>query len=92
MSDDKLYDAASKGAHAQQFLEDDTFRNAFETMKAGLISRWQDSAALTPEDRERLWLCVTLLDKLKATIANVVSNGRVAQAEIDMLVAKDKAA
>ncbi len=92
MSEDKLRDAVNKGYQAQRLMEDEAFSEAFDTLKNAMIAKWHDDTTLLPEDRERLWVGIRNLERLRSTLMTTVTNGRVAQKDIDLLIGRNRAA
>lgn len=90
MSEDRLHDARVKAARAEALLNDETLTEAFDKLKTTYIDAWQ---ATTPHDekgREKLYLAVNLLGKIRQNLATMVSNGRIADAELKELIAAEE--
>ena len=91
MSDDRIHDAISRGARARALLEDDLLTEAFGTLVETYMEAWRVSRVEHKEDRERLWLAVNLVGKLRDQLINVLNNGKIAQAELDQITGREKA-
>jgi hypothetical protein len=50
-----------------------------------LIDKWRITASA--EDRDRVWQAVQIAEKVRHMLGLVISNGRLAQAELDKLIA-----
>lgn len=86
MTDDKLNEAISRGARAERLLSDDLLQEAFDILERDYIRGWRDTGARDTDARERLWQALHVLAKVRAHLATVVSNGKLAQRELDDLV------
>lgn len=84
MSDDKLHDAIQKGARADALLRNETFQEAIEAVKSGLIESWKLSK--TVEDRERIWLSVHLVEQVKKAIVAASDNGKISRVQLTQLI------
>lgn len=52
-------------------LEDQNVKDAFESIDKDLKDEW--ATARTPEERERLWLAVNVMDRLKTWLQSASS-------------------
>jgi len=75
---------------AKALLDDELFNDAIKQVRAALMDTW----AICPkaEERDRIWISVNLLEQIKSALINTVGSGKVAQAEIDAIAAREKAA
>lgn len=87
MADDKTQIAIVKGARAKAKLDDETFNDAFKQVREGLMEQWTICA--DPAGRDRAWIAVNLLEQIKSALINTASNGRVAQADLDAMTARE---
>ena len=71
-----------RGERAQRLISDDLLKEAFTTIEAEIAQEWRRAPARDVEGRERLFLMVRLLDKLKAHFESVIADGRMAAGEI----------
>lgn len=69
-------------------LEPLAFKEACELLTKELMTVWKTSRST--EDRERIWSSINLLEKIEDTLSIVASNGRVAKADLDMLISRKK--
>jgi hypothetical protein len=65
-------------------LENEAFKDAIGALAEQLMDRWRVSSDSV--ERERIWLSVNLLDQIKAKLAIVANNGKLAKKEFDELV------
>lgn len=75
----RIYD----GARAREVLENEAFLWAFESTEKELIEAWKNSPARDEEGREKLYLMLQLLGKIKATLTNSMETGKLAQMELE---------
>jgi len=61
---------------AKRLLNDPLLKEAFETLKTDLMSRWENSGSAELEARESIWLAMRLLDKIHSHLASIVETGR----------------
>jgi hypothetical protein len=66
-------------------LENEAFKDATSALAEQLMDRWRVSS--DPNERERIWLSVNLLDQIKAKLAIVANNGKLAKKELDEITA-----
>lgn len=92
MNEVKLASDVSKAARAAALLNDDTVKAALAQMRADYIEAWTLTSARDTDARERLWQAVQVVGKFGDHLNSVVANGKLAQAEIDAMTARDKAA
>ena len=90
MNDDKLNAAMVRGARAQELLRSELLQECFAQLEADYIETWKTLPALATEAAERLRIAVNVVGKVKEHLERVAANGRLAQTEIDALVAADK--
>lgn len=87
---DKLQKDISKAAKARALGEDEAFNGAVAQVREALMQNWVNCK--DPEGRDRIWITVNLLEKLADALVATVNDGKLAQAQIDALAAREKAA
>ena len=90
MSDDKIHLAIDRAAKAQALLDNDLLREGFEQLEAAYISAWKISPARDAIGREKLWVAVNVVGKVREHLHRIISDGKLAQADLKMRF--DKAA
>jgi hypothetical protein len=85
MTDDKLNEAISRGARAERLLDDDLLQEAFDALERDYVRGWRDTGARDTDARERLWQALHIVAKVRAHLVAAVSNGKLAQPELDDL-------
>lgn len=77
-----LDDKAQRGREAEQILAHPLFAEAFDTISQEVLDAWKASPARDVEGREKLFLTLKLLDRVKAQIVAVMQDGQTAQATL----------
>jgi hypothetical protein len=75
----RVYD----GDKARQVLENEAFAQAFEDIEREYIDAWKNSPARDEEGREKLFITVKLLHKLRVVLEATLDDGRLAYAEME---------
>lgn len=83
-----LAQAISRAARAKSLLNDDLLREALFALEANYIDHWRVTKATDTDARERLWLAVQVVGKVRDHLKHVVDDGKIAQAEMDALLGK----
>ena len=78
MDEQKLMGMVDRAHRAQR--EYDEVKASLDLLDAEYAERWRASA--DPETRERLWLAVQVLEKVKAHFRKVIADGRRADDEL----------
>lgn len=86
---DRVQMTINRGHRAAQLLESEAFNDATTTLAEQLMDRWRVSN--DPNERERIWLSVNLLDQIKAKLTIVANNGKLAKKELDEITAGRRA-
>jgi hypothetical protein len=89
--DDKIQIAISRGARAKALIEDDLLRECLATMELTYIEKWRTTSVGQTEARERLWQAVNIVGLIRDHLRYVLDNGKIAQAELNKMVAEEKA-
>lgn len=82
MSEGKLREEAERGEQARAVLDNPAYVLAWGRMRQELIDIWVRSETGNAEARERVWLSVRLLDRLKAEFEKTMRSGRLSAAEL----------
>lgn len=86
MSDDKLHDALTRAAHARDLLNNDLLSEAFKTLESSYTDAWRTSAVDQVAAREKLFLAINIVGKVRDHLQGIVNNGKLAQHELDELI------
>jgi hypothetical protein len=86
MSDEqKLQEAAGKAIRAQELLENELLAEAFTELEDSYASAWRATTIDDVNGREKLFLAVNIVGKVRDHLTAVVTNGKLAQAELKEL-------
>lgn len=75
--EERIYD----GNRARECLENEQFNWAFESIEQELTNAWRTSPARDVEAREKIFLSLQLLTKLKAALTSSLETGKLADAK-----------
>lgn len=85
MDETKLHRDSSKGSRAQMLLDNELLTEAFKTLEDTYTKAWRSTLVDQASDREKLFLAVNIVGKVRDHLASVVMNGKLAQAELKAL-------
>ena len=86
MSDEiALTKATEKAAQAQRLLDDKMLKDAFEMLEKAYIERWRATGIEDVTGREKLFLAINVVGKVKDHLTAFINDGKLAQAELDNL-------
>jgi hypothetical protein len=83
--DNRLSAAIAKGARAQELLENELLSEAFNTLEQSYTSAWRSATIDDVQGREKLFLAINIVGKVRDHLKAVLANGRLAQAELTEL-------
>lgn len=75
--EERIYD----GNRAKECLENEAFNWAFDAIEQELTTAWRTSPARDEAGREKIYLTLQLLTKLKATLTSSLETGKLAEVE-----------
>lgn len=76
--EERIYD----GNRARECLENEQFNWAFESIEQELTNAWRTSPARDEAGREKIYLTLQLLTKLKATLTSSLETGKLADLDL----------
>lgn len=86
MSDeDQLSQAAAKAARAQSLLGNELLTEAFSGLEEAYTSAWRATTIDDVQGREKLFLAINIVGKVRDHLTAVVNNGKLAAAELKQL-------
>jgi hypothetical protein len=85
LDDDKLYRAISRGAQAEALIRNELLQEAFTALDAEYVTAWRVTPVRDSVAREKLWQAVNVLALVKRHLGMIVSNGKLAQAELKQM-------
>lgn len=83
MTDDKIERAIQVGRAAKQLLDTPILVQAFEEVEEDMVKAWKTTRAASVEERERLYIGLTMLEAVRNNIARKVQDGMAAEAGIE---------
>jgi hypothetical protein len=72
-----------RGEQARRLLDDPLLKEAFAAVEEGLQSAWRATAEDAAGERERLWLMLQLLGRVRGHLTEVFETGRLADIEFE---------
>jgi predicted metal-dependent hydrolase len=80
----------ARRARAQALMENELLQEAFARLEDRYLAEWRVTQFRDTDARERLWQAVNVLRKVKDHLGKIVSDGKLAQHEIDQLAQRRK--
>lgn len=78
----QLAEAGARALRAQELLDNDLLNEAFRTLEDSYASAWRTSGIDDAQGREKLFLAINIVGKVRHHLNAAVANGRLAQAEL----------
>lgn len=69
-------------AQAEALLRNDMLTGAFDALEANYIAAWKSTAARDTDARERFWLAVNQIGKVREALTQIVTTGTISQADL----------
>ncbi|MEH2501234.1 hypothetical protein V1290_000045 [Bradyrhizobium sp. AZCC 1578] len=83
MSDEiALQKATARAARAQRLLEDELLAEAFTSLESSYTSAWRATTIDDVSGREKLFLAINIVGKVRDHLTTVVNNGKLAAKEL----------
>ena len=79
----ELEQKIGRGIRAKEVLENEIYIESYAALTKEIIELWQQSPARDVEGREKLFLMIGLIDKLKAIIQTEFETGVLAEASLN---------
>lgn len=77
-----LTKATEKAAQAQRLLDDPMLKDAFKALEDGYMAAWRATLIDEVSGREKLFLAVNVIGKVRDHLTSVVNGGKLAQAQL----------
>lgn len=87
---DKTERDRNRGVRARELLDNPLMVESFAAVRSEYISAWEQSPARDAEGREKLWLMVRTMDKIRGHLEQMVDNGKIADKELADFQEKSK--
>src|SRR5882762_8596176 len=83
--ENRLDQAATRAVRAQELLNNELLGDAFGTLEESYLSAWRATTIEDVSGREKLFLAINIVGKVRDNLISVVSNGSMAEAELKAL-------
>jgi len=80
-----LQRAVNRAQEARTLLESELLNGAFKSLEESYTSAWRATTIDDVSGREKLFLAISVIGKVRDHLSSAVSNGSVAEAEIKSL-------
>ena len=80
-----LIRATGKAAHADRLLQDETLTDAFKGLEEAYTLAWRQTSIDDVTGREKLFLAINVVGKVREHLGRLVANGKLARAELEEL-------
>jgi hypothetical protein len=85
IDESKLDQAAAKAIRAQELLDNELLMEAFRGLEDGYIAAWRATRIEDVAAREKLFLAINVVGKVRDHLTGILTNGKLAQAELKEL-------
>jgi hypothetical protein len=86
MSDEsKLHEISSKAVRAQSLLDNELVAEAFKGLEDNYAAAWRATTIDDVGTREKLFLAINIVGKVRDHLTSIVTNGKLAQVELKEL-------
>ncbi|MBR0959865.1 hypothetical protein [Bradyrhizobium japonicum] len=86
MSDESALErATARAVRAKALLDDKILNEAFNALEKSYIAAWRATTVDDAAGREKLFLAINIVGKVRDHLAGVVANGQLARAELKEL-------
>lgn len=90
MSDEKLREDVSRAARARDLIESELLQGAFVELEKAYISKWRLTHIDDQAGREKLFLAINIVGKVKDHLQSILSDGVLAKRQLDDLTSRPK--
>lgn len=80
----------ARASRAAALLNNELLTEAFAALERDYTAAWLNTKARDTDARERLWQAMQVTGKVKSHLKTVISDGKLAQREVDDLAASEK--
>lgn len=81
--ENKLIRDSSKGVRARQLLEDELLVDGFKVLEEAYTLAWRSTALDDTAGREKLFLAINIVGKVRKHLEIAITNGKLAKAELE---------
>ena len=76
---------AGRGVRASRLLEDELLAESFKALEDAYTTAWRSSFVGDEKTREKLFLAINIVGKVKEHLTSVVNRGKLASAELKQI-------
>lgn len=87
MNVDKLHKDAADASRAKELVENEMLQGAFDALEEAYIAHWRASRIDDDAGREKLFIAVNIVGKVRQHLATIIANGTLAAADLEKLAA-----
>jgi hypothetical protein len=88
MIEGKLNDAVTRAKEAKLLLESPLLQECFDKLESSYLSFWRNSKVEDADGREKIFLAIQVLEKVRNQLKHIIAGGSLAQHELDYLAQK----
>jgi hypothetical protein len=81
----KLDQAAARALRAQDLFDNEILTEAFQGLEDSYTAAWRTTSIDDVGAREKLFLAINIVGKVRDHLAAIIANGKLAQAELQEL-------
>lgn len=70
-------DLVRRAEHAKRLLDDPMLSEAFDTIERECIAAWKAAPARDTDGREKLWLTVKAVNRIREELSGIIETGKV---------------
>jgi hypothetical protein len=85
IDESKLDQAAAKAVRAQELLDNELLMEAFRGLEESYTLAWRATRIEDVAAREKLFLAINVVGKVRDHLTGILTNGKLAQAELKEL-------
>ena len=85
MNETKLGETAAKAVRAQDLLDNELLSESFKGLEDSYTAAWRATGIEDVGAREKLFLAINIVGKVRDHLNSIVTNGKLAQAELKEL-------
>lgn len=78
----QLNQQTTRGVRAKQILEDDLVTGAFQSLEDAYIAAWRETAVDEMLGREKLFLAINIVGKVRQHLQQIMSDGKIAESDL----------
>lgn len=77
-----MSEAIGLGQHAERLLQDEVLSAVFTRIEAECVATWTATGFMGTAERERVWMLMKAVEKIRLTLGDLVDGGKIAAAQL----------